>query len=272
MNQGQTGGATPASDVTTKACCAQIYSSDWTRLLLGASFHPGGLALTSRLAERLSITAKDRVLDVAAGRGTSAIHLARAVGCHVVGIDLSRDNVAAAVDAATGAGVDHLCTFLVGDAEGIEQQGASFDVIICECAFCTFPKKHAAAAEFARLLRSGGRVGLTDVTRSGPLRSELDDLLAWVACVADAEPADRYVERLHDAGLEVESTESHDQALVDMVATIRSRLAVGQTLAVLKQCDAPGWNFDQARVIARCVTAEIRAGRLGYVLLTARKA
>jgi SAM-dependent methyltransferase len=194
------------------------------------------------------------------------------VGCDVVGIDLSRDNVAAAVGAAADAGVDHLCTFLVGDAEGLEHPDASFDAIICECAFCTLPDKGGAAAEFARLLRSGGRVGLTDVTRSGPLRSELDDLLAWVACVADAEPAGRYVERLQDAGLELDSVESHDQALVDMVATIRSRLAAGQILAVLKAFDALGWDFDRARVIARCVTDEISSGRLGYVLITASKA
>jgi arsenite methyltransferase len=271
MNQSQTEGATPASDAITKACCAQIYSSDGVRLLLGVSFHPGGLALTSRLAERLSITAKDRVLDVAAGRGTSAIHLARAAGCHVVGIDLSRDNVAAAMGAAADAGVDHLCTFLVGDAEGIEQEDASFDAIICECAFCTFPNKHAAAAEFARLLRSGGRAGMTDVTRSGPLRSELDDLLAWVACVAEAEPAGRYVERLQGAGLEVESMESHDQGLIEMVATIRSRLALGQILAVLKTFDAQRWDWDRAHEFARCVTAEISSGRLGYVLITASK-
>ena len=50
--------------------------------------------------------------------------------------------------------------------------------VVCECAFCTFPDKSRAAAEFARVLRSGGRVGISDLTRSGELPGELDGLLA----------------------------------------------------------------------------------------------
>ena len=59
-----------------KSCCATLYAGDWARLLLGPSYHPGGLALTERLGTLLGLTPGARVLDVAAGRGTSAIHLA----------------------------------------------------------------------------------------------------------------------------------------------------------------------------------------------------
>lgn len=79
-----------------KSCCAAVYGSDWARLLLGDSFHPGGMALTTRLGELVGLGPDDRVLDVAAGRGTSAIHLARRFGCAVVGVDLSAASVAAA--------------------------------------------------------------------------------------------------------------------------------------------------------------------------------
>ena len=46
---------TPTSQASqeVKSCCAALYSSDWARLLLGDSFHPGGLALTERLGTRL---------------------------------------------------------------------------------------------------------------------------------------------------------------------------------------------------------------------------
>jgi arsenite methyltransferase len=67
-------GGAPAD---VKSCCANLYSSDWAKLLLGDSFHPGGLALTTRLGERMRLGPDDRVLDVAAGRGSSALHLAR---------------------------------------------------------------------------------------------------------------------------------------------------------------------------------------------------
>ncbi len=80
-------------------------------------------------------------------------------------------------------------------------EDASFDAVICECAFCTFPDKERAAAEFARVLRPGGRVGLSDLTRTGPLPDELEGLLAWVACIADARPVEEYAHFLTAAGI-----------------------------------------------------------------------
>jgi arsenite methyltransferase len=62
----------PAAD-EVKACCAALYESDWARLLLGDSLHPGGLALTERLGSLLGLGPGDRVLDVACGPGTSAL-------------------------------------------------------------------------------------------------------------------------------------------------------------------------------------------------------
>ena len=81
---------------TVKQCCAAAYDSDVARILLGDSFHPGGTKLTERLGRILRVTPQTRVLDVAAGRGASAIFLAERFGCEVVGVDYSRKNVDAA--------------------------------------------------------------------------------------------------------------------------------------------------------------------------------
>ena len=78
---------------TLKQCCAAVYESDAARLLLGESFHPGGTRLTERLGQIVKLTPQARVLDVAAGKGTSATFLAARFGCEVVGIDFSRKNV-----------------------------------------------------------------------------------------------------------------------------------------------------------------------------------
>ena len=56
----------------------------------------------------------------------------------------------------------------LGDAERLPLPDNTFDALVCECAFCTFPDKATAAAEFARVLRPGGRVGITDVTVAAP--------------------------------------------------------------------------------------------------------
>src|SRR5260370_8062718 len=97
--------AAPSVAETTKACCADLYASDWVRLLLGESLHPGGLSLTERLGVLLGLDAQTRVLDLAAGRGTSALHLARVFGCQVIGGDYGARNVGLAPDVAIQQGL-----------------------------------------------------------------------------------------------------------------------------------------------------------------------
>lgn len=173
---------------TIKACCVALYDSDWAALILGDSFHPGGLQLTERLGELLELGPGERVLDVASGVGTSAIFLAQRFGCRVVGVDFALKNIAQARANTEEAGLDHLVRFEQADAEQLPFEDSSFDALISECAFCTFPSKEAAAGQFARVLRPGGRIGLSDLTRSGTLPPDLDTLMAWVACVEMPSP------------------------------------------------------------------------------------
>ena len=252
-----------------KACCAAVYESDWARLLLGDSFHPGGLALTEQLGTLIGLGPGQRVLDVAAGTGTSAIFLAERFGCEVVGIDYGRDSVALANAAASEAGLASRVRFEQGDAERLPFEANSFDAVVCECAFCTFPDKTTAAAEIARVLRPGGRFGLSDLTRSGPLPAELEGLLAWIACIADAQPVDRYVDYLESAGLAVEKIENRDDVLGQTVADVRGKLLGAKLLVNLRKIDLPGADFQQAKLIARSAAEAIREGKLGYVLLGA---
>lgn len=254
-----------------KACCAAVYESDWARLLLGDSFHPGGQALTERMGILAGLEPGKRVLDVAAGAGASALYLAERFGCQMVGIDYGRESVAAATLAAAEAGLSGQVQFELGDAESLPFEDGSFDAVINECAFCTFPDKRTAAAEMARVLRPGGRLGLSDLTRSGPLPAELDGLLAWIACIADAQPLEHYVNYLETAGLTIEQTEAHDEALSQTVSDVRGKLLGAELLVKLKKIDLPGADFDQAKTIARNAAEAVREGKLGYALIVARR-
>jgi len=250
-----------------KRCCAAAYSSEWARLLLGDSYHPGGLELTGHLGTMLGLVPGMHVLDVAAGTGGSAVHLARTCGCQVTGIDLSETNAAAAREAAAHAGMTGLTHFVAGDAERLPFADASFDAVICECAFCTFPDKAAAAAEVARVLRPGGRLGLSDVTRSGPLPAELNGLLAWIACIADAQPIEEYAAHLRAAGFRVDATEGHDEALAAMVRQIRTKLLGVEILAGLKKLDLSRVDLDRARAMAHSAADAVQTGMLGYAVV-----
>lgn len=255
---------------TLKQCCAQLYESDLARFLLGDSFHPGGLALTRRLGELLHLGPQSRVLDVACGKGASAVFLAEHFGCEVVGVDYSDQNITQANGLAAAKRLTRVhCE--QGDAEALPFRNSSFDAIVCECTFCTFADKSAAAREFARVLGPGGQVGLSDLARASALPRELDGLLAHIACVADAQTIEGYQAYLCEAGLSASVVEKHDEALHETVQQVRSKLLVAEVMVGLKKLDLPGVDIVAAKQMAKSAQEAIRRGQLGYVLISAIK-
>ncbi|MEU8849702.1 methyltransferase domain-containing protein [Streptomyces sp. NPDC048564] len=254
-----------------KACCAAAYSSDIVALLLGESYHPGGTALTRRLADGLGLTPGARVLDVASGRGTTALLLADAYGTEVDGVDYASANTALAQGAAQAAGLADRVRFTTGDAEHLPYPKGVFDAVVCECALCTFPDKSRAAAEFARVLRPGGRLGITDVTIDPTrLPDELTGLGARIACIADARPLQDYTEILAGAGLRTLRTERHNQAMLQMIDQIEARLNLLRMTAPAR-LTAAGVDLDAAPAVMEAARAAVTDGALGYALLIAER-
>jgi len=158
-----------------------------------------------------------------------------------------------------------------GDAERLPLPDAIADAVACECAFCTFPGKAAAAAEFARVLRPGGRVGITDVTvTGGGLPEELTTLAAWIACIAGACPAGQYADLLAAAGLTITREERHDDVMARMASQIDARVR-------LLRMTAPGQlaaaGVDTGAVLRYTALARqaVADGLIGYRLLIAEK-
>ena len=252
-----------------KLCCATAYQNDVVALVLGESYHPGGLDLTRRLARSLDLRAGERVLDIASGPGATALLLAAEFGVEVDGVDLGPATVERANATAAGAQLERQVRFHCGDAERLPLPDASVDAVVCECAFCTFPDKRTAAAEIARVLRPGGRVGITDVALDPTrLDAELQSLAGWVACIADARPVDEYVVLLEGAGLHVTRTEAHDDALARMIEQIDARLA---TFSMLKHAALESVDVPKARERCALAAQAVADGIAGYSLLVAVK-
>ncbi len=232
-----------------KACCAAAYGSPAARVLLGDSFHPGGIALTRELVATLRLDAGSTAVDVASGPGTSALLLAEEIGCEVVAVDLAP------------ASVDHpRVRVLVGDAEALPLEDASVDGALCECALCTFPDKQTAVRELARVLRPGGRLALSDMTADpARLPEELRTVQAWVACIADARPLEEIAELLADEGFRVDLLRRHDDALAALLDRVEARLHVLAMAGVASKAEV-----ERGSSLAALTRDAVARGALGY--------
>ena len=143
--------------------------------------------------------------------------------------------------------------------------------MICECAFCTFPNKAVSAREFFRVLRRGGHMGISDLTREIVLPQELDGLLAWIACIGDAQTVEGYTHFLQDAGFSVDGIKQENDALEEMVNQVCVRLLGAEIMTGLNKLQLPGVDLGAAKKMAGSAMAAVKRGQLGYVLICATK-
>ncbi len=254
-----------------KTCCATFYQSDIVRLLLGDVLHPGGLELTGYLGTVTGLNDTDKVLDIACGRGASVVYIAERFGCHVTGLDYGQDNILAAQNNASLENVSHLTAFRKGDAEGLPFENESFDVVISECSFCTFPDKEKAAQEMVRVLRRHGRLGMTDVTISGPLPEDIQSLSGWVACITGASSPELYVSILKEAGFSDFIVEDKRDSLLEMANDVRRKL-FGMELAIgLGKLNPGDFNLNEVKQMAQRTLELIQNGTISYKLFKASR-
>jgi arsenite methyltransferase len=252
------------------AChCVAPYDSAAVRWLLGGELHPGGDALTRRLAHLAGVGPGCRVLDVASGRGQTARLLASEVGAEVTGVELSPQSIAAARTEVEAAGLGDRVRFVEGDAEALPVPSGSFDVVVCECALCLFPGKAKAVSEIRRALRPGGVLALADVTAElDELPASLRGAAARVACIGEALPRNGYPALLQDAGLELVADESHDGALAALAERVEARLRVAR---MLRPAEGFAELIAEATELVGETKRAIVRGSLGYRLFVARR-
>jgi ubiquinone/menaquinone biosynthesis C-methylase UbiE len=102
------------------------------------------------------------VLEVAPGPGYLAIEMAKIGRIHVTGLDISRSFVEIADENAKQAGVS--ADFRQGDAAQMPFDSDSFDLVVCQAAFKNFTRPRSALAEMHRVLRTGGRAVIQDMS------------------------------------------------------------------------------------------------------------
>jgi SAM-dependent methyltransferase len=153
----------------------------------------------------------DTVLDLGSGGGIDVLLSARRVGATgtVYGLDMTDEMLALAQRNAHEAGATNV-HFLKGLIEAIPLPAESVDVVISNCVVNLSTDKQAVYSEIERVLRPGGRIGITDIVAEGRLsREDRADRGSHVGCIAGALSEEEYRAGLAGAGLvdvEVEFT------------------------------------------------------------------
>ena len=124
-----------------------------------------------RFLNSLNLSRGKTLLDVACGSGGPVLRIADRTGCSVVGVDVHEQAVATGNELAGQRNLTQRAEFQVADATtSLPFPDASFDAITCIDAINHLPNRPAILADWARLLKPGGRLLFTDpITVTGPL-------------------------------------------------------------------------------------------------------
>ena len=161
--------------------------------------HIGFLTLgeARQLKDLLSVGADDLLVDVACGAGGPGLWMAEQTGAALIGIDPSLSGLVAARQRAVDVELAGRSRFQLGTFERTGLDDQCTDALMSVEAFQYAPDKRAAAAEFARVLRPGGRLGIVCF--------EVEPSLVIGVPVLGIDPVADYTTLLHDAGFVVQA-------------------------------------------------------------------
>jgi SAM-dependent methyltransferase len=186
------------------------------------------------------------VLDLGSGGGIDVILSARRVGPTgtAYGLDMTDEMLALAQRNAREAGVTNV-HFLKGYIEQIPLPASTVDVVISNCVINLSTDKAAVLTEIARVLKPGGRIGISDVVAEDHLTPEQRaERGSYVGCIAGALSRAEYVAGLEAAGFDdVTVTFTHEVAdgmHGAIVKATKTREPASRGLPVIQPADRAG--------------------------------
>ena len=182
------------------------------------------------------------VLDLGSGGGIDVLLSAARVGPtgYAYGLDMTDEMLALARQNAAAAGATNV-EFRKGRIESIPLGDASVDVVISNCVVNLSTDKGAVLAEIARVLRPGGRVGISDVVADDTLSpDERATRGSFVGCIAGALSFGEYRAGLAAVGLaDISITATHAVADGRHGAIVQARKPAAWSVADVRAVDLP---------------------------------
>jgi len=238
------------------ACCADEQAAAETKFgeLLYDAEQRGELPDTAVLASLgcgnptavAELHEGETVLDLGSGGGIDVILSAKRVGPAgtTYGLDMTDEMLALARQNAAEAGVTNV-HFLKGVIEQIPLPADSVDVVISNCVINLSVDKPAVLTEIARVLKPGGRVGVSDIVAEDHLTAkQRGERGSYVGCIAGALSRSEYVAGLEAAGFEDVSVEFTHEVADGMhgaiVKAVKTREPEAKGLAVIQPAARAG--------------------------------
>ena len=179
------------------------------------------------------------VLDLGSGGGIDVLLSARRVGPtgFAYGLDMTDEMLELARRNAAEAGASNV-EFRKGRIEAIPLPDDSVDVVISNCVINLSTDKATVLAEIARVLRPGGRMGVSDVVADDTLSpTERAERGSFAGCIAGALSFGEYRAGLTAAGL------------VDIDVTATHAVGDGLHGAIIRATKPAGWSPDAVRPV-----------------------
>ena len=174
------------------------------------------------------------VLDLGSGGGIDVLLSAKRVGPtgKVYGLDMTEEMLALAIQNRDEAGATNV-EFLKGYIEDVPLPANTVDVIISNCVINLSTDKPSVFSEMHRILRPGGRIGISDVVADNDLTSaERAERGSYVGCIAGALSFAEFEEGLQAAGFADISITSMDEPVPGIhSAIIRATNGSSETAA-----------------------------------------
>ncbi|NIR87539.1 arsenite methyltransferase, partial [Candidatus Bathyarchaeota archaeon] len=150
------------------------------------------------------LKAGETVLDLGSGGGIDVFLAACKVGekGKVIGVDFSEEMIAVARRNVEDIDVNNV-EFRCGELESLPVENESIDVVISNCVINLVPDKEKVFREAYRVLKSGGRLAISDMVTDKRLPQSIrENPVLWCNCVGGALPEQEYLEVIRRVGFE----------------------------------------------------------------------
>jgi ubiquinone/menaquinone biosynthesis C-methylase UbiE len=157
-----------STEIDVQCCSTEIEKCDTFDFMANVIglpiLHPGGHNASDEMMRLLEIKPEAQVLDLACGRGTNAIYIAKKSHANVIGVDCDERLIQEAAANAEAHGMSGKTRFQVAHAENLPFANNQFDFVVLQAVLIMVQDERKVIAEALRVLRPNGRIGILELT------------------------------------------------------------------------------------------------------------